>query len=265
MKTKVALIVVIIICIFLGVALIKLGKKTDEIKIVETKTVVTFSNDLSQTSAKLEEERLVNINLTTNLNNAEKKIEELTSNLKQTQGEVERVKGESAEAARVAAERAKQLEEMAKALQADIDQRAKKITDLEAERDRQAQRLGELTNQIGQLELKISDTERKLAASEGDRESLLKELKRMLAEKSELERQFNNMALLKEQVKKLKEEQAVAQRLDWMRKGMYSDKRGAAGLQWGVKKPEPAKSGSPDLNVEFRPNAPAKVVPPNNK
>jgi len=62
-----------------------------------------------------------------------------------------------------------------------------------------------------------ADTERKLAASEGDREFLLAELKRLQAEKVDLERQFNDLALLRDQIRKLKDELSIASRLEWIR------------------------------------------------
>ena len=49
------------------------------------------------------------------------------------------------------------------------------------------------------LESLIQDTQKKLEASEGDRDFLLAELQRLRAEKAELEKQFNNLASLRDQ------------------------------------------------------------------
>ena len=74
-----------------------------------------------------------------------------------------------------------------------------------------------------------ADTERRLTATEGDREFLLTELKRLQVEKAELERQFNDLSVLRTQVAKLKEELTVSRRLEWLRMGIYGmqDKKGA--------------------------------------
>jgi hypothetical protein len=96
--------------------------------------------------------------------------------------------------------------------------------------------MGELNGQIGGLENQIKITERKLAASEGDREALKKELKRLIAEKTDLEKKFNDLAILRDQVRKLKEELNIARRLDFIRRGLYGfDKKGAQLFQEGVR------------------------------
>ncbi len=51
-----------------------------------------------------------------------------------------------------------------------------------------------------------------------------------MAEKAELERQFNDLAVLRAQVSKLKEELSVARRLEWIRQGLFAstEQRGRA-------------------------------------
>src|SRR5439155_1655978 len=109
----------------------------------------------------------------------------------------------------------------------------------------------DLTTSIGTLETQITDTQRKLEASEGDREFLLKELKRLQAEKSDLERQFNDLALLRDQVKRLRDELSVSRRLEWIRRGLYGSLKGGELLKKGV-----ASSGASrtnyNLDVEIR-------------
>ena len=117
---------------------------------------------------------------------------------------------------------------------ADIAKRDSRINELETQRDDLTKRMTDLNGQITGLEGQISDTQRKLAASEGDREFLLKELKRLQAEKNELEKQFNDLAgMLREQVRKLKDELSISKRLDWIRRGLYGSLKGAEKLQEG--------------------------------
>ena len=99
-----------------------------------------------------------------------------------------------------------------------------------------------------------------MAASEGDREFLLKELKRLQAEKMELERQFNSLAILREQVKKLKEELSISRRLEWIRRGLYGEQKGGQRLQAGL--PVAAPKTNYALDVEIRRDGDAKVVAP---
>ena len=120
--------------------------------------------------------------------------------------------------------------------------------------------MDDLTANIEKLGKLIVDTERKLAASEGDREFLLKELKRLQVEKAELERQFNDLSVLRAQVAKLKEELTVARRLEWLRMGIYgmSDKKGAEMLV--AKNPGTGKTNNFSLNVELKQDGGASVV-----
>jgi chromosome segregation ATPase len=117
-----------------------------------------------------------------------------------------------------------------------------------------------LTLDISNLGKQIADTEQKLAASEGDREFLLKELKRMQTEKAELERQFNDLSLLRTQVAKLKEELSIARRLEWIRMGIYGtqEKKGAEMLM----SPVIAGTTKPayNLNVELKQDGAATVI-----
>jgi chromosome segregation ATPase len=138
--------------------------------------------------------------------------------------------------------------------------RDSKINELEAQNTALDKQATDLKSAIGNLEKSIADTEKKLAASEGDREFLLKELKRLQAEKAELERQFNDLAVLKTQVSKLKDELSIARRLEWIRMGIYGmqNVKGAEKLlstNWA------ATDKKFDLNVELKQDGGANIVP----
>ena len=121
----------------------------------------------------------------------------------------------------------------------------------------------DLNGQIAGLESSITDTQRKLAASEGDRDFLLQELKRMQDEKIELERQFNDLAMLREQVRRLRDELNISRRLDWIRKGLYGNLKGAERLQMGFDN-QPAGGENFDLNVEMKDTGEVKLNGPAN-
>src|SRR5204862_4664146 len=120
-----------------------------------------------------------------------------------------------------------------KVSQEELAKRDAKINDLETQRDDLTHKMDDFKTAITNLETQIGETEKKLAASEGDREFLLKELKRLQAEKAELERQFNDLAMLREQVRKLRDELSISKRLDWIRRGLYGSLKGAEKLQEG--------------------------------
>ena len=86
-----------------------------------------------------------------------------------------------------------------------------------------------------------------------------------MAEKAELEKQFNDLTVLRAQVSKLKEELSVARRLEWIRQGLFAstDQRGAQKLMQGAAA-TPAKAPKPtyDLNVEVSADGSVKVIPP---
>ena len=94
--------------------------------------------------------------------------------------------------------------------------------------------MADLNTSITSLESQIDNTKKKLAASEGDRDFLLNELKRLQTEKAELERKFNDLAVLRDQVRKLRDELSIARRLEWIRRGLYGSAKGAEKLQKGL-------------------------------
>jgi chromosome segregation ATPase len=158
-------------------------------------------------------------------------------------------------------------EETLKATQQEVVKRDAKISELENQNQALDKQALELGSAITNLTSQIADTQRKLSASEGDKAFLEKELKRMMSEKSELERQFNDLAVLRAQVAKLKEEMNVARRIEWMRQGLVAsaDQKGAQQLMKGLNVPQTqAKAQKPtyDLNVEVHSDGSVKVIPP---
>ncbi len=146
--------------------------------------------------------------------------------------------------------------------QAEVQKQAARITELETQRTGLAQKMEDLQGSIASLETQIAETKKKLAASEGDRQELLAQLKRLESEKSDLVAQFNNISALRTQLAKLKEEAAIAQRLAWIRGGLYAnqEKKGAQRLlvDGSEKKDKPDNR----LNVEVEQNGGARVVTP---
>jgi hypothetical protein len=89
-----------------------------------------------------------------------------------------------------------------------------------------------------------------------------------MAEKAELERQFNDLAVMRAQVVMLKEKLTIARRLEWIRKGIFasSPQKGAERL---MQKPaatsdaaQQSKQSSYNLNVEVKADGTVRVIPP---
>jgi chromosome segregation ATPase len=259
MRARIIIIVLVLVCVLMGVALLKVSNQP-ELKVVDrerVRTITDFSNNLDQASAKLEEQRQVNIRLTNMLETAEGKAADLTQQTERLKGEVQRVSSELEDSKRATAAIEKAAKEAAKVAEQEIERRTAKIAELEKERETLTRTMEGLTNQIAILEVKIAETEKKLAAAEGQNDFLLKELARLRTEKAELERQFNDLKIVKEQVKKLTEENHIALRLEWMRKGLYNDIRG--GERMTPNRSKPAATTNYNLDVELRRDAPPVI------
>ena len=121
---------------------------------------------------------------------------------------------------------------------------------LQSERDDLTAEMNELNESIDKLEKEIGTTKRKLETAEGDRNFLLGELSRLQTERETLVRQFNDLAALRTQVAKLKEEAAIKRRLEWKRAGVYAlqEQKGAERL---TAKPWVMAKADNDLNADI--------------
>jgi len=248
MKSNVVPAVLVLVCLGLGTGWFLNSKKAEETRVSLEGQRSALSNDLVATTGKLNEQVRVNATLETNLSQRIEELNSVSNKWVAVAGELTRTSAEAAKA--------------------EIERRDKQISDLEGEKDDLTKKMGELTGQIGSLESQIKVTERKLAASEGDREALKKELKRLIAEKADLEKKFNDLAILRDQVRKLKEELSIARRLEFIRRGLYGfDKKGAQLLQEGVRPKAAANSATNayPLKVEVGTDGSSKVEAPQPK
>jgi len=94
-----------------------------------------------------------------------------------------------------------------------------KIATLETDLRKVNQQVGGLKANIGTLETGIQETQKKLAASEGDRIFLMRELKRMQVEKDKLVAQLNNLEAVEARFRELKAKFNIALRERWNKNG----------------------------------------------
>ena len=255
MKSRIGIVVLVLVCLGLVIALITIRKQASDQQQADSAQIVKFSNDLATTAVKLTDQTRVAEELEKDRVAQKKSLEELTNQVSQSQASL-------AEKTTALAK----TETALKATQEEVTKRDAKITELENQNqslDRQAQ---ELSTAITNLTVQIADTQKRLASSEGDRTFLEKELKRLTAEKAELERQFNDVKIVRAQLAKLKEEMNVSRRLEWIRTGLMasSDEKGATRLMKGGTTPAAQKSSKPayDLNVEVSADGSVRVIPP---
>ncbi len=258
MKNQLGVIVLILLCVGLIVALVVSQKKATSLHTEDTLTILDKSNQLVQTTIDLEEVRQVNTVLNKDLDVRKSELVSLTNHLSDVSGTLAKTEDVLKN---TQAQMAKELAE-----------RDARITALESQNLALDQRAVELNSAITNLTGQIDDTQKKLAASEGDKAFLQKELSRLMTEKAELEKQFNDLKVLRAQVSKLQEELTISRRLEWIRQGLFArDAKKGAQLLMENKTPafptspstnEPAKAGRYDLNVEVSSDGTVKVIPP---
>ncbi len=256
MKNRIGIIVLVVVCVGLVIALVMVSDKASKQSAADADKILNLSNKWVTTSDLLDQQKQVNAQFEKDLDAQRKSFIELTNSFTQVSGNL----------TETSANLAKTQESLTNSLQ-ELTKRDAKISELETQNQALDKQAMDLSTAITNLTVQISDTQKKLAASEGDKAFLEKELKRMIAEKAELERQFNDLTVLRAQVAKLKEELNIARRIEWIRQGLFasSDQKGAQKLMQGFGTPQlQAKAAKPtyDLNVEITSDGSVRVIPP---
>ncbi|MGB0421710.1 MAG: hypothetical protein ACPGL0_11125 [Limisphaerales bacterium] len=237
--------------VFLAVFLYVEMDKANKAKQASQQTIETLTQDLQTANTQLADEKKTTASLTKQLGERTQALETLQTRFTTVTGEL---KASQQEVSRVSDELSTTRDSLA--------EKEQQIADLASERDDLSGQMAKLNVDLKDLESLIADTQKKLAASEGDRGFLLEELKRLQTEKAELEKQFNNLAALRDQVRKLKDELSIARRIEWIRKGILgagNTPKGATLLMRGFKRTEPKANF--DLNVELNQEGGVKVLP----
>lgn len=244
-----AIALLVLLCLGLGFVLIKQKTKATQDQDQAKRVLQSVSEQLVQTSTEKTELMKTNSILETNLALRIEEVLTLSNDLALTSAKLYKTEADFKMA------RQSYLEDLAK--------REQRIAELETQRDDLNKRVEEVGLSLATLEAKIAETQKKLASSEGDRSFLLAELKKLQAEKKELERKFDSLTELQKKVRQLKNELAAAIRLDWVRKGIYSNFSKTAGerLTEGYKAPPPPPTNG-SLKVEFSQDGTVKVIPP---
>jgi len=239
MKTQLGIFILVVVCVGMLVALMTEKKRADTQQTKDTNTILDFSNQLTTASANLDELRQVNLMLTNDLDATRQTLTVLSNQYVTT---------------------SVSLSKTTAALKTAQDQ----ITDLAAQNQALDQQVAEMTNTISNLSTQISDTQMKLVESETNDAFLEGELKRQVAQKAELESKFNNLSQVRTQVRKLRDDLLMAQRLKWMRDGTdpSQQRKGAQLLMArGSATNRVVGPAHYDLNVEVSSDGSVQVVP----
>ena len=253
MKSRIAVILLVVICLALGVALITEQRKHAQAKRELDDQIALQSTDLQKTHKDLEEQKQVNMTLEGDLKTRAEDLKSLSNNLGKVMADLEKSDAQ-----------AKATAEQLRTAQAELARKDQKINELEGQRTALGKQMDQLTNSIDTLEKQILTTEKKLATAQGEKEFLVKELARLRTEKAELERQFNDLAVLRAQVSKLKEEMAISRRLEFIRLNLFGAHKGGAEKLMPAPRPALASATNYDLAVEVRQGGSARIVAPTN-
>jgi chromosome segregation ATPase len=250
MKTKAIIIALIILCIALAVSIMSVRKDAETQHATDVATIQSGSNQLIETTRTLDDEKQKNLGLEKDVAQRNDQLAKLTNDLSQTQMDLSNTQDV--------------LKSNILSSKEEIARKDARISELETQKVELDKESLDLKSSITNLEGQIADTQKKLDASEGDKAFLTKELNRLMAEKADLEKKFNDLAVLRDQVKKLKEEISLARRLDWIRRGIFAnaDEKGAQRLMQPRINAASLAAPAPDLNVELKTDGSVKVIPP---
>ena len=254
MKNRIAVILLGLVCLGLGIALFVVKKRAMERQAHDADKIGYYSNEWVTTTKNLDDQRQVTAVYERDLDEKKKALAELSNSMSQVSANLTETTTAFSQA-----------EASLKASQEEVAKRDAKIVELENQNQALDLRAAELSGAITNLTVQIAETRKKLVSSEGNRAYLESQLQRLLAEKVELERQFNDLSVLRAQVRKLKEEMTLARRLDWVRRGVYANTelKGAQRLMQGaaaLRPPTPATNYN--LNVELTSEGGARIIPP---
>lgn len=220
---------------------------TEEAKALDAKVQATTA-ELTQTKGALTKSQAE-----TKAAHAETKKVETTLTAALTAAEAKAKADAQAAATRYTALDTKRKQEVAtrdasiKDLQNTRDQLNAKVAELNTD-------ITKLKSTIGTLNTRIAFVEGELAVTKDDKAFLTKELGRMQGERTEMERKMNDLAFLKEQISTIKSDQAMARRVDWMRRGVFMDERKLGQVLNEGMKPlasaKPTTTKGSQLNVE---------------
>jgi predicted nucleic acid-binding Zn-ribbon protein len=260
MKIKIAIIILAVACIGLAVALFAIKQQGEDQHAKDVSSISDLSNQVVNAKIQIDDLGQVNITLTNDLTLSRQQTLDISNSLAAANATLDQTKSKLSDAQG----QITNLNTRVSTLNAQVADLNTQISDLEAQNKVLDDRANAVTNTIAQLNSLIETTENKLAIAETNGAFLQVELQKQMAQRAELEHQFNDLNEVRAQVKKLKDELYVARRLQLM-KTDTSNKKGAELL---IARTPPVTNApvtnapNYNLNVEVGSDGSVKVIPP---
>lgn len=264
MNTKIGIAILLAACVGLAVVLAVVKTQDKKQQEADAKTISEFSAQLDAANTNLNDLRQTNLKLNNDLATNRAEALALSNSLTETR---------SALAATESAFQNAQIQITNAQIQIATDQSQitnlnSRIAALESQNQVLDQQVNSLSNTIASLDTQIAETQLKLASSQTNNVFLQAELKRQIAQREDLERQFNDLKIVRQQVSKLRNELIAARELRWMRQGIDPSnpmKGGQLLMLRNLPAPKtsaPAHNPAYDLNVEVGSDGSVHVIPP---
>ena len=260
MKDKKITAIVAIAAFILGIVVM--------IKLFDQNNTISKQEDtISQNKTEIEALKSDKASLETDKIELTEKLSTADSNLKSTETKLSDAKNDHYQALQdmeVQRKATEQLMEENSAMDKTIIALNGKLQTAQNENRDYDSQIEVLKSQVADKDRAIVDIGRRLKSAEEDRDHLLLEQKKLLAEKAELEKQFQDILVLRRKVQTLQVELMASKKLEWLRRGFYGGARKKGGSQlMGMSKKNKPQTVSPntDLNVEVRRDGTVKIVP----
>jgi chromosome segregation ATPase len=244
MKIKIVIVILAVVCLGLIIGLLAIKKQGEEQHATDASSIVDFSNQVVNADLKINDLNQVNLTYSNDLAMSQQQAVQLSNNLAAADTTIADSKAAIASA------------------QGQITNLNSQISDLEARNQQLDQRASELTNTIAQLNGVIAETRNRLSTTETNNAFLQQELQKQMAEKAELEHKFNDLDVLRQQVKKIKTDLYVARRLQLMKNDNSQKKGGQMLIERTVPVTNAPVAPNYGLNVEVGSDGSVRVIPP---
>jgi hypothetical protein len=254
MNAKIGIAILAVACIGFAVALVVLKRQAEAQQMANASTISEFSNQIVKASISLEDLNQANLNLSNDLASARQTSLVFSNQLTETTSTL--------------ATTTATLQGALLGAQQQVTNLSVRIADLEAQNQVLDQRANSLSNTIAALDAQITATQMELASSKTNNAFLTEQLHQLMAEKKKLEDKFDDLAVVRAQARKLRDDALIARRLEWMRQGIDPTKP-VKGAQLLMQRPPSAAKAAPaagsplyNLNVEVGSDGSVHVIPP---
>jgi chromosome segregation ATPase len=248
MKSKIAIVILVVACVALGIALYVVQNQGETQHKTDVGSILDFSNQVVDTNLKLNELNQANLALTNDLAASRQQSVQFSNNLTVVNNTLTNTLASLSGA------------------QDQITNLNNQINDLEAQNRTLDQRAADLTNTIAQLNALIEDTQNKLALSQTNNAFLQEQLAKQIQQREDLERQFNDLEVVRAQYHKLKDELYIARRMELNKYNNGSKKGGQLLMERPavtvVASAESTPATNYNLNVEVGSDGSVKIIPP---